>query len=113
VITHIEEAVENREVTHVAFLDIEGAFDSNSFYITTKAAKQLGHNLSMDWFHTGWPGVVSSGTFHSLYCRTWLLTNSYEDSMGMAVTLHGMQMTLLSPSAENSQTPSQNFYRRI
>jgi len=76
VIKHIEEAVENSEVTCVAFLDIEGAFDSNSFYITTKATKQLGHSLSMDWFHTGWPGIVSSGTFYCLYCRTWLWTNS-------------------------------------
>ena len=65
-ITHTEEAVENREVTHVAFLDSEGAFDSTSFYITTKAAKQLGHNVFMDWLHTGWPGVVSSGTFYCL-----------------------------------------------
>jgi hypothetical protein len=63
VITHIEEAVENRDVTHVAFLDIEGGFHSNSFYITTKPAKQLGHNLFMDWLHTGWPGVDSSGMF--------------------------------------------------
>jgi hypothetical protein len=31
--------VENREVTLGAFLDIEGAFDSTSFDITTKAAK--------------------------------------------------------------------------
>jgi len=43
VLTHIEEAVENSEVTCVAFLDIERAFDSNSFYITTKATEQLGH----------------------------------------------------------------------
>jgi len=39
VIKHIEEALENMEVTQVAFQDTEGAFDSNSFYITTKAAK--------------------------------------------------------------------------
>jgi len=109
VITHLQEAVENREVTLAAFLYIEGAFDSNSFYITTKAAKQLGHNLFMAWFHTGWPGVVSSETFYCLYFRIWLWTNSYEDSMGMAVTLCGKQMKLLSSSAENSQTPSQSF----
>jgi hypothetical protein len=42
VITHIEEAVENSEVTLEAFLDIEGAFDSTSFDIITKAAKQHG-----------------------------------------------------------------------
>ena len=34
-ITHIEEAVENREVTLGAFLDIEAAFDSTSFDIHT------------------------------------------------------------------------------
>jgi hypothetical protein len=42
VITHIEEAVENREVTLGAFLVIEGAFDSTPFNILTKAAKQCG-----------------------------------------------------------------------
>jgi hypothetical protein len=42
VITHIEEAVENSKVTLGAFLDIEGAFDSSSFDIITKAAKQHG-----------------------------------------------------------------------
>jgi hypothetical protein len=42
VITHIEEAVENREVTLGAFLDIEGAFDSTSFDIITKADKWHG-----------------------------------------------------------------------
>jgi hypothetical protein len=42
VITHTEEAVENREVTFGAFLDIEGAYDSTSFDNITKAAKQHG-----------------------------------------------------------------------
>jgi hypothetical protein len=39
VITHIEEAVENSKVTLGALLDIEGAFDSTSLDIVTKAAK--------------------------------------------------------------------------
>ena len=60
-ITHIQEAVENREVTHVAFLDTEGAFDSNSFYIIIKVAKQLGYNLSMDWFHSSGLGLSAVG----------------------------------------------------
>jgi hypothetical protein len=42
VITHIEEAVENREVTLGAFLDVEGAFDIISFDIIRKAAKWHG-----------------------------------------------------------------------
>jgi hypothetical protein len=42
VITHIEELVENSKVTLGAFLDIEGAFDSTSFDIITKAAKWHG-----------------------------------------------------------------------
>jgi hypothetical protein len=42
VITHIEEAVEKREVTLGAFLDIEGAFDSTSFGIITKTVKRQG-----------------------------------------------------------------------
>ena len=42
VITHIEEAVENIEVTCGAFLDIEGALDSTSHIIITAAAKQNG-----------------------------------------------------------------------
>jgi hypothetical protein len=42
VITHIQEAVENSEVTLGTFLDTEGAFDSTSFDIITKAAKWHG-----------------------------------------------------------------------
>jgi hypothetical protein len=42
VITHIEEAVVNREVTLGAFLDIERAFDSTSHSIITEAAKRHG-----------------------------------------------------------------------
>jgi hypothetical protein len=42
VITHIEEAVENSEVTLGAFLGIEGAFDSTSFDIIMKAGKRHG-----------------------------------------------------------------------
>jgi hypothetical protein len=47
VITHTEEAVENGEVTLAAFLDIEGTFDSTSFGVITKAARQhgLGHMI--------------------------------------------------------------------
>jgi hypothetical protein len=41
VITHTEEAVDNREVTLGAFLDIDGAFDSTSFGIK-KAARRHG-----------------------------------------------------------------------
>jgi hypothetical protein len=40
VITCIEEAVENREFTLGAFLDIEGAFDSTSNSIIIDAAKR-------------------------------------------------------------------------
>jgi hypothetical protein len=40
VITHLEEAVENREVTLGAILDIEGAFDSTSHSIIIEAAKR-------------------------------------------------------------------------
>jgi hypothetical protein len=40
VITCIEEAVENREVTLRAFLDIEGAFDSTSHSIIIEAAER-------------------------------------------------------------------------
>jgi hypothetical protein len=39
----MEEAVENREVTFGALLDIEGASDSTSYDNITKAAKQHGH----------------------------------------------------------------------
>jgi hypothetical protein len=42
VITHIEEAVENIEVTCGAFLDSEGALDSTSHIIITEAANGLG-----------------------------------------------------------------------
>jgi hypothetical protein len=56
VITHIEEAVDNREVTLGAFLDIEGAFESTSFDIT-KAAKWL----------CPWTGSMQEN--HSHTCR--------------------------------------------
>jgi hypothetical protein len=46
-----------------------------------------------------------------LWSLLWM--NSYEDSMRMAVIHWDMQMILLSSSAENSQTPSQSFYRRL
>jgi hypothetical protein len=42
VITRIEEAVENREVTLGAFLDIEGVFDSTSHSIIIEAVKGMG-----------------------------------------------------------------------
>jgi hypothetical protein len=42
VITHVEEAVENREVTLGAYLDIAGAFDGTSFEIITKPDKWHG-----------------------------------------------------------------------
>lgn len=42
VITHIEEPVQNGEVTLGAFLDSEGAYHSTSFDIITKVAKQHG-----------------------------------------------------------------------
>jgi hypothetical protein len=50
VITHIEEAVENREVTLGAFLDIEGAFDSTSFDIITNS---MGLDVLLDRLHAG------------------------------------------------------------
>ena len=42
VITHIEELVENGEVTLRAFLDTEGAFHSSSFDIVTNVVKWHG-----------------------------------------------------------------------
>jgi retron-type reverse transcriptase len=42
VITCIEKAVENKEVTLGAFLDIEGAFDSTSHSIIIEVAKRHG-----------------------------------------------------------------------
>jgi len=39
VITHFEEAMENREDTLGNFQDIKGAFDNTLFDIITKAAK--------------------------------------------------------------------------
>jgi hypothetical protein len=54
VITHTEEAVENREL-HSAFLDIEGASDSNSCDIAKPAkCHGLGDIMVMDWLHAGW-----------------------------------------------------------
>jgi hypothetical protein len=52
VITCIEEAVENREVTLGAFLDIEGAFDSTSHSIIIEAAKRHGlEDTSCRWIN--------------------------------------------------------------
>jgi hypothetical protein len=95
VITHIEEAVENSEVTLGAFVDIEGAFDSTSFDIITKAAKWHGleDTMSLDQLHSGQQenhshacrrnsggvcgqGLSAGGAFYCLCCGAWLWTNS-------------------------------------
>jgi hypothetical protein len=87
VITHIEQGVENREVTLGAFLDIEGAFDSTSFDIITKAAKWMAletqavlgsalcwvagksqPRLQEKLWRGLWPGSVHRGEFYRLCC---------------------------------------------
>jgi hypothetical protein len=50
VITYIEEAVENNEVTLGAFLDIEGAFDNTSHNIIIEAAKWHGLENTICWW---------------------------------------------------------------
>jgi phosphoglycerate-specific signal transduction histidine kinase len=84
IIIHIQEAVENSQITLGAFLHTERAFDSTSSDITTKAAKRQGLEdmMSLDWLHVPqqedlqpllqdklwrglWPGVVRKGTFLS------------------------------------------------
>ena len=50
VITCMEEAVENREVTFGAFLDIEEAFDSTSYSIIIEAAKRHGLEDTICWW---------------------------------------------------------------
>jgi len=55
VITHIEEAAENREVTCGAFLYIEGALDSTSHIIITEAAKRNGcEDTICQWTSSLW-----------------------------------------------------------
>jgi hypothetical protein len=56
VITHIEEALENREDTLGNFQDIKGAFDNISFDIITKSAKWYGL-ADICW----WSGSVLCG----------------------------------------------------
>ena len=160
VITHVEEAMENRKFTLWAFLDIERAFASALFYIITKAAKWHGlgegpvYKAQVHQDHQGlnpfanqsinqsisglgdmiswqigcmlggrkititlaeklwrglWLGAVCREAFYHLCCRTWLWMNSIR----MAVIHWGMEITLLSSSLENSQTPSQSFSRRL
>jgi hypothetical protein len=94
-ITHTEEAVESREVTLGAFLDIEEAFDSTSFDIITKAAKQHGlgdticrwigymlgsrkitATLAGETLEGSWSEAVHRGRFYRLCCGAWLWTNS-------------------------------------
>jgi NADH:ubiquinone oxidoreductase subunit E len=41
-ITHTQEAVQNREITLGALQDIQGAFNTTSLEIITKAAKSMG-----------------------------------------------------------------------
>jgi hypothetical protein len=95
VITHIEEAVENSKVTLGAFLGIEGAFDSTSFDIITKAAKQHGledtichwigsvlgsrkitATLAGETLEESVARAVCRGAFYCLCCGAWLWTNS-------------------------------------
>jgi hypothetical protein len=55
VITYIEEAAENIEVTCGAFLDIEGALDSTSCIIITEAAKWNGcEDTICQWTSSFW-----------------------------------------------------------
>ena len=83
--------METRDVTLGDFLDIEAAFDSNSSDIITKAAKwhELGDTICQ------WIGSKLGGrkitVFYPVRCGSWLWTNSYVDSMKMAVTHWGMQ----------------------
>jgi hypothetical protein len=53
-------------------------------------------------------GCLQGVAFYHLCCAAWLWTNS-----GCLLNTWGMQMTLLSLSVENSQTPSQSFCRRL
>jgi hypothetical protein len=95
VITHVEEAVENRKFTLGAFLDMETAFDSTSFDIITKTAKRYGlGDMSCRWIGSmlgsrkitatlvgeTLEGSVAGGcpqrAFYRLCCGAWLWTNS-------------------------------------
>jgi hypothetical protein len=83
---HVEEAVENREVTLGASLDIEGAFNGTSFDIITEAAKQhcLGElslccvvgelelHLQEKLWRGLWPGAVHMFTFYQMCCAAWV-----------------------------------------
>jgi hypothetical protein len=42
VVTHIENAIEHKEITSEGFLDIEGAFDRISFDVITQVAERHG-----------------------------------------------------------------------
>jgi hypothetical protein len=95
VITHIKEAVDNREVTLGAFLDIQGGFDSTSFDIITKDAKRYGlGDMTCHWISSmlrsrkitsvlvgetlegSVARGVHSGAFYCLCCGYWFWTNS-------------------------------------
>jgi hypothetical protein len=60
VITHIEEAVENSEVTLGALLDIEGAFDSTSSDIKQRLPNGMGLEtcLQEKLCRGLWPGTI-------------------------------------------------------
>jgi hypothetical protein len=44
VVTHIESAIEHKDIALRAFLDIEGGFDRTSFDIIKQAAGKQDHN---------------------------------------------------------------------
>jgi hypothetical protein len=55
VMTHTEEAAENREITCEAFLDVEGALDTTSHIIITEAAKWNGcEDTICQWTSSFW-----------------------------------------------------------
>jgi hypothetical protein len=90
-------------------------FDSTSVEGIMKAAEQHRNGGTVCWWVSSMPGsrkitATFAGenpegsmvkgcphrAFYCLCCKDWLWTNSYEDSMKMAVIHWGMQMILLS-----------------
>jgi hypothetical protein len=103
VITHTEEAVENSKVTLGAFIDIEGAFYSTSFYIITKAAKR--HGLGDMICH--WIGSMLG----SRKIKATLAGETLEGSVGRGCPQGGH--SIASAVEPGCQTLSQSIYKRL
>ena len=112
--THTEDAAEHSKTALGALQDIEVAFVSTTFKIVTKTAEQhgigstvcrwvgsmLGRTFTATLAGESLEGYMANSCLHEVFyclnCAALLWTNSYEDTVSMAVIQWDVQMILPS-----------------